>query len=220
MNPCAVREGLNQNGWCMGAFPQFRHLDLTAQVKMVAETLGEIVPGRGRQLVEQVIPRTAEAAPKGSLSSLYGLRSLPLHTDMAHWPRPCRYLVLACAVEGPSSTPTFLLDSHQVSLSRSEAAACRNAIFLVRNGRRSFYGCISSADRQFIRIDPGCMAPMSEAGNAALDAFGSERQAQVMCQHHWKAGDILIIDNWRVLHGRGNVASTTHGRILLRAAVS
>jgi alpha-ketoglutarate-dependent taurine dioxygenase len=220
MDHCAGGEELYRRGWCIGGFAQFRHLELAAQVKMVAQTLGDIVPGRSRQLVEQVIPRTTEAARKGSLSSLYGLRSLPLHTDMAHWPRPCRYLVLACAVEGPAPTPTLLLDSQQVSLSSSEAAACRDAIFLIRNGRQSFYGSIKFPGRQFVRLDLGCMVPVSDAGKAALNAFGSENQASVVYQHEWKAGDILIIDNWRVLHGRGNVASNNQERILLRAAVT
>lgn len=38
--------------------------------------------------------------------------------------------------------------------------------------------------------------------------------------HHWRRGDILIIDNWRILHGRGISEQGTNrhlARILIDA---
>jgi len=33
----------------------------------------------------------------------YGLRKLPIHTDLAHWYRPPRYVLLRCIVGAPPS---------------------------------------------------------------------------------------------------------------------
>jgi hypothetical protein len=126
---------------------------------------------------------------------------------------------MACEAIGPIPTPTVLLDSWKVQLSEPEKAACKQAVFLIHNGRKSFYGTIRQDDRPFLRIDPGCMSPLSEAGELALAAFQAERHEGVYRRHEWKTGEMLVIDNWRLLHGRGLGGRTAPGRILLRATV-
>lgn len=192
---------------------------LGSQVAALAEDLGEIVPGRGRQRVEHIVPQDTRAAHAGSLSRQYGLAPLPLHTDTAHWTVPCRYLVMGCVSPGPEPTPTILLDSRVVSLTKCEAIACASAVFLIRNGRRSFYGSILAQDRPFIRFDRGCMAPLSPEGSKAANAFNQTRNTDKTYQHDWRHGDIVVIDNWRMLHGRGLDGQTAQGRLLLRAMV-
>jgi hypothetical protein len=87
---------------------------------------------------------------------------------------------MACADEGPVPTATLLLDSRHVRLSEPEEVACSRSVFLVRNGRRSFYGSIHERNRGFIRFDPGCMAPLSCDGELALRALSSDRH-QDLC---------------------------------------
>lgn len=183
----------------------------------IASSLGEIAPGRWGRLIEPVLPETLETARPGSLSSKFGLAPLPLHTDTAHWIVPCRYLLLACVEPGPGPTPTILLDSRAVELSESESLACRSAVFSVRNGRSSFYGSIMDRDRPFLRFDPGCMVPISEDGAMAMTAFSPGRNSNAMQRHDWKPGDIVTLDNWRMLHARGT--ETRPGRVLLRIMI-
>ena len=210
---------LDANGWCITAAAASTPADLLDEMLAFARTLGEIAPGRSHQLVERIIPQTAETAFAGSLSSRYGLGTLPLHTDTAHWSRPCRYLVMACAEPGPVPTPTLLVDAWHARLSELEELACSRAVFLVRNGRRSFYGSIRERNRGFIRFDPGCMTPVSCDGEIALRAFSPDRQKDALRRHDWKTHEILVIDNWRVLHGRGDGVRIAPGRVLLRAMV-
>jgi len=214
-----VLHKLDSDGWCVTVVGDVQTVSaLTEHVRVVGRNLGELVPGRFRQLVEHVIPQAEEVAYAGSLSSVYGLNAIPLHTDTAHWPTPCRYLVIACAETGPMPAPTVLLDSRCVALSDYEMTACQCAPFLIRNGRRSFYGAIKESGREFIRFDQGCMSPLSLQGQAAMLAFSAEHHEYALHSHDWKPGEILIIDNWRVLHGRGG-ERTSPGRILLRAMV-
>jgi hypothetical protein len=214
------KAGLDAHGWC--SFSVGEHSGkstLEAQIITLAEELGEIVPGRGRQRVEHISPQDIGIAYAGSLSQQYGLAPLPLHTDTAHWTVPCRYLVMACAEPGPRPTPTMLLDSTVISFTEREAAACISAVFLIRNGRRSFYGSISTQDRSFIRFDLGCMEPLSPEGAEAANSFARDRNSDRVYRHDWQRGDVLVIDNWRVLHGRGIDLETAPGRLLLRAMV-
>nr|WP_244571479.1 TauD/TfdA family dioxygenase [Mesorhizobium carmichaelinearum] len=77
------------------------------------------------------------------------------------------------------------------------------APILVRTGRRSFYSTILSPDRVFLRYDPGCLEAVDERGQAALRLMERRLAGGSPEVHHWHQGDILVIDNWRVLHGRG-----------------
>lgn len=210
-------ERLSATGWYIDR--SARSGSLAGRVNAFAHTLGKILPGRGRQPIERVVPLAKDSAVPGSLSSRYGLESLPLHTDTAHWPRPCRYLVIACEDPGPVSTPTALLDSARVKMSEDDDLRCKTEVFLVQNGRQSFYGSILEAGRPFVRLDQGCMRALTRAGNAALRTFDAMPNRMPTYLHSWEAGDILVLDNWRVLHGRGNGGQTSEGRVLLRALV-
>ena len=97
----------------------------------------------------------------------------------------------------------MLLDWRTLGFSPDELHLLEGAPVLVRTGRRSFYSTILSPDRAFLRYDPGCLEAVDSRGQAAL-ALVEHRLAGGSPQtYHWRRGDILIIDNWRVLHGRG-----------------
>ncbi|WP_366520829.1 TauD/TfdA family dioxygenase [Acidocella sp.] len=214
------RTTLEAQGWCsLSTSVSITQAALSAAVASLAEELGEIVPGRGRRRVEQIVPQETQAAYAGSLSEQVGFAPMPLHTDTAHWTVPCRYMVMACAEPGPKPTPTMLLDSKTVALDARQSAACSTAVFLVRNGRQSFYGSITARDRPFIRFDLGCMEPLSAEGAEVADAISYQQNAEKARRHNWQRGDVLVIDNWRTLHGRGVDDHTAPGRVLLRAMV-
>jgi hypothetical protein len=112
----------------------------------------------------------------------------------------------------------------------SQASACplsgRNSTYLAvricgaTSGRRSFYSTILNESRPFVRFDPGCMQAVSLAGFNLAKALAASIATFTPTTIQWRAGDILIIDNWRVLHGRGlpNTRVSTDRR-LLRVAV-
>jgi Taurine catabolism dioxygenase TauD, TfdA family len=108
--------------------------------------------------------------------------------------------------------PKTVEDAHPRSLSASyglgafpfhaELQLLESAPVLVRTGRRSFYSTMLTSDRTFLRYDPGCLEAIDLRGEAAL-LLVEQRLAGCLPEvHQWHQGDILIIDNWRVLHGR------------------
>lgn len=193
---------------------------LTACSEIVARKLGTPTRGRSHALVETLRPKLPGAAPVSSLSGKYGFKQFPFHVDGAHWAVPARFLVLACLRSDEQRTPTLLADRKALALAPDEEALLRSAVFLVRNGRNSFYASIITNGQSFARIDPGCMEPLSAEGEAALRLFSSERLAPHVQRIVWKAGDVAIIDNWRMLHARAPVQSKNSERILLRCLVA
>lgn len=180
--------------------------------------LGTAVHGRGGVELETIAPLPRELAHPRSLSSVHGLGTFPLHIELSHRIRPCRYVVLACLNPGIPSVATALLDRHQLAFSADEKAMLRNAVVLVRSGRRSFYSSILPADEAWMRFDTGCMEAFDARGRAAIEMVEELLTRSSPTLHHWIAGGILVIDNWRVLHGRTSAEGAV-GRRLSRMLV-
>ena len=185
----------------------------------LAKKLGTPAPGRNNTIIERLKPVDHEQAPPQSLSRQYGFGAFPLHNDTAHWPIPCRYVVLGCEEPGNVESPTVFLDTQRLDLCREETSCINTASFFVKNGRRSFYSSICSKDRPFFRFDPGCMHPVSVDGEKAMRALLSERHVQNFVEISWQKNKVAIIDNWRVLHGRNNKGQADPCRSLLRVMV-
>ena len=219
--PCAsgvLHARLQTQGWASFALGHDLN-SLPDTVLNVASALGTIATRRGRSPIEMLSPRCQTNARTSSLSRRFGTGAFPLHCDTAHWTIPCRYIVLACEVAGRVETPTLLLDTCNLPFSDEEVLVARSATFIVKNGRNSFYASIIDRDRRFLRIDPGCMEPVTEAGISAMSLYQLERNRHRVISFAWKPGDVLIIDNWRVLHGRGNRVAADPRRRLVRAYV-
>lgn len=82
-----------------------------ADTAQVAALFGEpTLPWEG-EFVQHLVPR-ATSTPN-TYSGIFGLGRFPFHTDLAHWRRPPRYLMLRC-VKGFDDVPTLLLDGRSV----------------------------------------------------------------------------------------------------------
>ena len=169
--------------------------------------------------IDSITPRQGNSARQHSLSAYYGLGQLPLHCDTSHWPTPCRFVLLACVNPGGVGTPTLLLDTSAMTLSPAQRNMAACSVFLIRNGQQSFYSSILSFRRPYIRLDPGCMLPLDPDGASVMSLYGYENNQKNIREINWTEGDILVIDNWRVLHGRQGCKSGQDERKLLRALV-
>ncbi|MEQ1716633.1 MAG: TauD/TfdA family dioxygenase [Hyphomicrobium sp.] len=176
---------------------------VVSEIGRIGNLLGTRTMSRGGVLQEVVSPQTPDEAHPRSLSARYGLNAMPLHAELSHRPQPCRYLLLGCIDPGTPSAVTMLIDWRTLGFSLEELHLLEGAPILVRTGRRSFYSTILSPDRAFLRYDPGCLEAIDERSRAALRLVEDRLADASPNTHQWRRGDILIIDNWRVLHGRG-----------------
>ena len=188
----------------------------------LSHQLGYPVKLRGQEkYVAKLMVTRKENAHPASLSRQHGEGAFPFHTDTAHWQRPCRYVILACESPGNPSRSTALLPISSESFDDEQLRILSVAPFRIKNGRQSFFGHILTGNQSFLRFDQGCMIPANRLAFEALAIMQGKIEKKKVIEIEWKANQVAIVDNWRVLHGRSN--STQSERIprkLLRVLVN
>jgi alpha-ketoglutarate-dependent taurine dioxygenase len=190
----------------------------------LAGAFGKPAAVSGLTLVQDLRPRPLSETPENIYSGNFGFGEFPLHTDMAHWAIPPRYLMLRCVAGDPSVT-TFLADSQGVVRHFGEArmAGCSLKPRKPVEGRfhllsayqpRPPLGPLFRWDELFLKAATKTSEVICE--HVRNHMSGLEKQA--ICLH--KAGDTVIIDNWRMLHGRSAVSSDVSDRHIQRIYLS
>lgn len=217
-DPQQLLGALAERGWSCHSGEGMDRGSIVRELGQLGDRLGRRVPGRAGSLEEVVEPRPVDDAHPRSLSARYGLGTLPFHTELSHRTRPCRYLLLGCIDPGSPTSATTLLDWRTLRFSREDLNLLEEAPVLVRTGRRSFYSTILATGRAFLRYDAGCLEALDERGQKAMRLVENRIAGAHSYAHHWRQGDILIIDNWRVLHGR-SPSDRGSGRRLARILI-
>lgn len=204
MSPDALG-ALDDAGWCaldlpFAAFP-------TERLAAWASALGSPVPStREGPLVDILRVRSRADAPVRSLSGRHGTGPFPLHTDQARVPWPPRYVVLRCRRSHESDRPTLLQPLDALALSAPERAALRRSVWVVDGGRGRFLATILRTDpatgREQVRYDDACMRPAHPAFAASGEVLRAAAARVEPARVNWREGRVLVVDNWRVLHGR------------------
>lgn len=211
---------LRSRGWASFNLPVLSESIFREQLSAIAAKIGTPVATRSsKSLCDTLVPITSSNAKAKSLSKIYDIGELPLHVDTAHWSTPCHYVILACVNPGSARRPTLLMDSQTLCLGSRQTELLFSSPFRVKNGRKSFFSTIMSKGRPFIRFDPGCMTPTSLGGAKALNFFSRQNLLKYVEAFYWQAGGVVIIDNWRVLHGRAATDLSDSDRKLLRFSI-
>ena len=127
--------------------------------------------------------------------------------------------MLACVSPGSASRPTLLMDARRLPLNEHQSSLLHSTPLRVTNGRNSFFSTILSKARPFVRFDPGCMTATTTDGVKALAALAKENWPDHIETVFWEAGSVVVMDNWRMLHGRGHADCPDSDRILLRISI-
>jgi alpha-ketoglutarate-dependent taurine dioxygenase len=190
-------------------------------VGMLVRRLGRIMPSRlGSQEHDVLRPYSETAAPRKSMSAVTGTEAQPMHTDGAYYPRPPRFLLFRCVEPGEAECNTLIwtLDFNLLLKERPPALIQRG--WVVRGGGIPPFYCRvfnwNSYGENFIRFDPCCMLPpdrderAAQAVRARLEAYAHLHVVT------WRRGDLLLVNNWRCLHARGDGAARAPARRLDR----
>lgn len=211
---------VEQQGYAF--FPSF-YPDLAPLAAAVA--LGTPEKVDGLRLVQELLPMTPELTTPNTYSGNFGLGAFPLHTDLAHWAKPPRYLLLRCA-NGDPDAQTQIVDGRAV-------VAAVGSIVLARclaRPRRPMKGAFQLLPiwhdtfepiQKLIRWDSVYLKP---ANAYAQDVFrqveDSLMHLQPIARVLLTKGDTLLLDNWRMLHGRSPVQNRASSRQLHRLYLS
>ena len=188
-----------------------------ADTLSVANELGETIVPWDDTVVQQLVPR-ATSTPN-TYSGIFGLGRFPFHTDLAHWRRPPRYLLLRC-VKGFRDVPTLLIDGRAIV----EAVTPDILRRAVVRPRRPLSGEMhlmrlwqTDRERSLFRWDEVFLKPASRIGGLAFEKVREQLQNIAATSVAMaEAGDTLIIDNWRMLHSRPAIPAGREDRRLER----
>jgi hypothetical protein len=214
-----ISESIISSGYFFSSEVSFCTLSVTDQLLKLGRQLGEIRSGRFGRLVEVLSPTDSSRAQINSLSAIHGHGNFPYHIDGSHFSTPSRYLIFHCTKANGQVAPTYILHQRDINFTVNENEAMRTGVFLVRNGKRSFYASILSKDVPFMRWDEGCMQPKDKKAKIAVTALSQLPNNTKRTTIHWTKGSLLVIDNWRVLHARGQTTDQNSQRKLLRVSV-
>lgn len=186
--------------------------------EICVEVIGKPMQGRGTASgIDILTPTQTGIAPLRSLSRIHGLGAFPYHTDGAHWNQPPKWLVLACQKD-TEQRATTLLPVKAVFAAFGEGFRPNEALFLVVNGRNSFYTPITLNERDGIRYDGGCMKPVNSSAKLFAEKFDEICCSLLPIAISWRPGMIAVINNGCFLHSRANSGSKGE-RTLYRALI-
>lgn len=200
-------------------------LDPVSSTDSVALRLGavmnvsELLPNVPR--VQTLCPRKPSRQLRNQYSGTYGTEAFPLHSDLAHWYRPPRYLLLRCKV-GVKDVQTTLV-SYSTIASVVGERILKQALVLPRRKRETQTLCPLSVvfDHEGtwgLRWDFLFLSPLNEAAKQMSERIASWRWGsdEVIRVNLLDPGDTIVIDNWKMLHGRSAVREDSMGRVIER----
>lgn len=183
---------------------------------------GQIEVVEGLSAVQSLTPREEIEALPNTYSGNFGLGEFPLHTDLAHWAIPPRYLALRC-IRGAESVGTRLLDGRQL-IERFGADVLRTILVQPRRPMRNGKQLIQLLERircsnEFrLRWDSIYLKPASvHSSEIFCEVIEFIKNTKPFEVHLLERGDTLIIDNWRYLHGRAITDDRARERQIDRA---
>lgn len=200
-------------------------LDPASSTESVALRLGAVMdvssllPNVPR--VQTLRPRKPTARLMNQYSGTYGTEAFPLHSDLAHWYLPPRYLMLRCKV-GMKDVETTLVSYSAVASVVGEHTL-KQAIVVPR--RKSMTQTICPLPVIFeydgawgLRWDFLFLSPLNEAARRTSEGIAGLRwpSSDTIPVTLLEPGDTIVFDNWRMLHGRSAVPESSMGRVIER----
>lgn len=185
----------------------------------LASEWGEIQEIQSIPAVQRITPRQKTESSDRIYSGNYGLEGFPLHTDLAHWYLPPRYIMLRCV------TPAPLVFTHLVDFLLALADIPRSttlrAQFLPRrmlHGDKHLLRLIQTVDgKQLHRWDSLFIVPANREAGKVREHLSQSKMGTISNSITFThPGDTLVIDNWRMLHGRSAVPASSVGRVVER----
>ncbi len=206
-----VAETVNARGFALikNHFPEESSL-------VALSRLGVLLKIQDYAEVQELRPRLKKQASPNTYSGNYGYGKFPLHTDLSHWCIPPRYLVLRC-ITGTSDIATYLIKGEKLIAAIGETKLRRTLVQprrpLVYNRPLLRLYDQRDQDISFLRWDSLFISPATDKSKITCDAITDYlnlvKPIEVVLQN---LGDTLVIDNWKILHGRSSVLSDSKNR--------
>lgn len=181
----------------------------------VAQRIGNIFKVPTMPLIQTLTPRLKENESDNTYSGNFGVNEFPFHTDLAHWYVPPRYLFLRSVVPA-ADVETKLIDSEEIC-DGIDACVLNRAHFKPRKKLDRTANLLKIKQDGMFRWDSIFIEPANSAAkNLRREIEVSLNSAKYISLYLAVKGDCLLIDNWRMLHGRSVVSTKSMDRVIER----
>ncbi|CZG21748.1 hypothetical protein SDA22_00280 [Legionella pneumophila serogroup 1] len=207
---------LEEQGWI-----EIEGISSLNDLLLIARNLGIIQHHPNGEIVSSLIPSDGKNSIKGTLSNIYGFSEFPLHTDTAFWPIPARYVVMGMFNKSNCSTSILNLTDFFSEPNQQALRKAQNSIYLIKTieGKRytSFY--FKNGSKDGFRFDTNCMIPVNNESKIFHTELIKWLIKQKRSTINWSGNKAIILDNWKILHGRGAIPYSERNRKLMRIYV-
>lgn len=190
-------------------------VDVGVSTLELARGLADVIGARVCASVDTLTTTAFGTKPLNTYGGNYALSRLPLHTDLAHWAVPPRYLILRCVVGSPD-VATYVL--HQRELARSMPGGLIDRALL--RPRRRLDGrmfLLRMRHDSIFRWDSLFLEPDNAEACLVRELLAQEPARFVPDEVVMdQPGKAILIDNWSALHGRSAVPLSAVARRLER----
>lgn len=173
-------------------------------------------------IVQRLTPKLIEDSTSNIYSGNFGYGKFPLHSDLAHWYIPPRYLILRCITPsdvvftGVVKTSSLL---NKINISDIDRAIFKprkrqdRELSLLKFKQKTEFGHIYRWDSIFLR-------PCNKSAEIICNSINDAEANQIFTKNYLNKGDVLLIDNWNTLHCRGEIKSNSVNRVIERVYLS
>lgn len=173
----------------------------------LAKSIGVILPHPNGKNIDTIIPKKPEQSINNSLSYRFGYDSFPLHSDTAFWTKPARYILLTS--ENVSKTATTIITFNQIieKFTEEDFINLEQAVYLVKIPNKTFYTKLKQRfDNEYcFRYDTSTMKPSNDCAKKIEGRLNEIFQSLKLIKINWVPNKIIILDNWKTLHGRESI---------------
>jgi hypothetical protein len=120
---------------------------------------------------------------------------------------------MRCIDAGHGQRPSLLADGQELAFDAVERRELARSVWRVRSGLGSFLASTvlyplkghpgRATDALWLRYDAGCMTLADPSFSAGATTLREALERLVPQLVEWEPDLTLVIDNWRMLHGRG-----------------
>lgn len=206
----SILKELNKKGWV-----EVEGVTSDSDILKIANNIGQIRPHTNNEIIFSLKPSNGANKLNGTLSNIYGFNDFPLHTDTAFWIKPVRFILLSSYKISKSQTIISSCDSIFEQLDINDLKSAERAIFKVQTLHSQFYTSLIFRENGIIgfKYDPNCMKPANYHGKRFVEII--KRISIETIKVNWCGNKAVLIDNWKMLHGR-NAVDPSENRELKR----
>lgn len=202
-------------------FVQFKGNILGNDTLSVANVLGSVAQRdvSGADVVQSLVPSEIKSKEASSYSGNFGMGEFPFHTDLAHWYKPPRFLLLRCITPSTGVFTSVLLSASLFL--RENKNDLRRALFRPRRRLDSRLSPLRLFEKDFYRWDTLFLRPLNKLSKS-LQSRIEQRIMEFTPQKIVLAqkGDCVLIDNWNTFHARSAVPPEANSRKIERVYLS